>query len=161
MKLNTTWKDKFQKGVYITLIPAIIFDFIIWNIHGSLSKSVLLTPVVLIGVLYLLYRGNSSFKYDIDGEVLNFTTENPVFPGWPMFTTHFEFPKRKLLEYRVVEMPLKKMLFVSIKSKQGVVKRRVSISYLSENKLKALRTSLHKVVAQNKNKVKHERGAIS
>lgn len=160
MKLNSGKKGHFQKGVYIAFLIAIAFDLIIWNIEGSLSKIFFLGPVAFAILIFVIYRGNSIFKYDSEGEVLNFTSENGVFKGWRIFVTHFEFPKRKLLGYSVVRLPFKKFLRVKIKSKQGVVKRRINVTYLSANKLNALTTSLNKVVAQN-NKVKHERGANS
>ena len=133
----------------------IFFDLLLVNIEGSLgeiSKSFKFTPFILLIILFLIYRGLPAFKYDSDGEVLNFTASEPYF-SWmgKMTSKHFEFPKRKLKDFSLKSYPLRRVLSVTIDSKEGaMVKQKIMVSYLSAKEARDLKRSLNGVLEKNK-----------
>lgn len=152
MRLNTQISGKVLGFVYLLCIFAVLFDIIMLNIEGSWSSVTKLSPFALIVLLFIKYRGLPQFIYDSDGEVLNFTTRDPnlIFFG-TRFNHHVEFPKRKLLRYKILTWPLKRKLTLYVKSKEGGPKKiSISISYLRRSELRDLKKSLDRVVAHNR-----------
>lgn len=158
MRINSTRGSKMLQFIYVICIFVILFDILILNIDGSWGSFTKLSPVAVLVVLFIIYRGLPQFLYDSDGEVLNFTAREPNF-GFlgNRFVNHTEFPKRKLEGYRIRRLPFRRKLTVYIKSKDhGLKKRSMSISYLQPREVKDLKRSLDKVLANNRSK-KHGR----
>jgi hypothetical protein len=152
MRLNTQSSGRLLRFIYLLCLFALAFDIIMLNIEGSWSSITKLSPFALLIILFLIYRGLPQFIYDSDGEVLNFTAREPnlKFLG-KRFTEHTEFPKRKLLKYRISRWPFKRRLVLYIQSKEGGPKRvGISISYLTKSQLRDLKKSLDRVVATNR-----------
>lgn len=156
MRLNTSTSGKMLGFIYILCIFCLCFDILMLNIEGSWSSIVKLSPYALVVIVFIIYRGLPQFIYDSDGEVLNFTAREPNFSFLgKRFTTHTEFPKRKLLSYKVKSWPLKRKLYLYIKSKEGGPKKQsISISYLNKKDLRDLKRSLDRVVANNREQPK-------
>lgn len=151
MRLNTQSSGRVLRFIYLLCLFALIFDVVMLNIEGSWSSITKLSPFALFALLFIFYRGLPQFIYDSDGEVLNFTAREPnlEFIG-KRFVDHSEFPKRKLLKYKVKAWPFKRKLLLYIKSKEGSPKKTsISISYLSRSELRDLKRSLDRVVANN------------
>ncbi len=152
MRLNTQTSGKVLRFIYLLCLFALIFDVVMLNIEGSWSSITKMSPFALFVILFIIYRGLPQFIYDSDGEVLNFTAREPNFSFLgKRFVRHMEFPKRKLLRYRVTVWPFKRQLILYIKSKEGSPKRStLSISYLRRKELRDLKRSLDRVVANNR-----------
>lgn len=154
MRMNSSKAGKILMFVYILCILIFLFDLIILNIEGSFRSLSGVSPIALAVLLFIVYRGLPQFLYDSDGEVLNFTAQEPNlgFMG-KSFVRHFEFPKRKLHNYKILRYPLKRKLVVYISSKKDNVKKQsMSISYLSSRQVRDLRRSLDKVLVTNRKK---------
>lgn len=93
---------------------------------------------------FLIYRGPVHFKYDTDGDVMNLKVKDSFlfFLGrWA--NKSYEFPKRKLLEWKLLRLPFFRMLTIVIESKGGEPKvRRMAISYLNDREMNRLKMSL-------------------
>ncbi len=152
MRLNTQSSGRVLRFIYLLCLFTLAFDVIMLNIEGSWSSITKLSPFAFLIIIFLIYRGLPQFIYDSDGEVLNFTAQEPnlKFLG-KRFNEHTEFPKRKLLKYRVSVWPFKRRLILYIQSKEGGPKRvGISISYLTRTQLRDLKRSLDRVVATNR-----------
>lgn len=152
MRLNSTSPGKVLKFVYLLCLFAVMFDLLMLNMDGTLSTFTNLSPFTLILLLFIIYRGLPQFTYDSDGEVLNITSKEPnlAFLG-NRFVNHVEFPKRKLMDYRITSLPFRRKLILYIKSKEKRYKKRsFSISYLRRSEVKDLKRSLERVMANNR-----------
>ena len=114
---------------------------------GNESILFVLLPVVLL-ILFLV-RGRQIFEYDSDGEAVNFKNRNII----PFLSKEIrdEFPKYKILSYEVVNAIVFKKLYIKIKSrKEHIALLKYDISYLTDKEIKDLKTSLRKIIHQNK-----------
>ena len=114
---------------------------------GNESVLFVLLPVLLL-ILFLM-RGRQIFEYDSDGEAVNFKNRNII----PFLSKEIrdEFPKYKILSYEVVNAIVFKKLYIKIKSKkEHIAVLKYDISYLTDKEIKDLKTSLRKIIHQNK-----------
>lgn len=153
MRLKSGRSAKWLKLLYLLAILSLVFDLIIINIDGSLSAVSKVSPIAVVILVFLWHKGPSEFLYDSDGEVLNLTSRDPnlIWISRKLFTTHSEFPKRKLASYKVNRILFRRTLVIRIKSKNGSFKKeKFAISFLSRSELTDLKKSLHTVVQNNK-----------
>lgn len=160
MRINSNRGYKFLNLIYILCAFSIVFDFLILNIDGSWRGVYKTSPYAIGILLFLIYRGLPVFSYDSDGEVLNFTAKEPNLNVLGrLAVTHFEFPKRKLYSFRIMNYPFRRVLVVKIASKSGAHKKQIiAISYLKRRDIKDLRRSLNGVLARNKERGINENG---
>lgn len=151
MRINSDRSRRILGFIYVICFFSLVFDIILLQADGSWGDTMKISPLAGVFFLFIIYRGLPVFNYDSDGEVLNFTASEPnlnFLGSW--FYTHFEFPKRKLVRYRINSYPFRRVLSVVIDSREGYHKKqKIPISYLNKRELKDLRKSLNKVVLQN------------
>ncbi len=151
---NENRKIYFQlvNTVFIISLMLIAFGFFIS--YGKLKSNLVISAVVLIA-LYIVHkwRGYPFFLYDSDGETLNFMNKDfHMFFGDPRVIKKAEFPKRKLLGYKVVNYVLKKKLVLIVKSKRTEsekTRQTFDVTYLRNSEIKDLKRSLDKVRSNN------------
>ncbi|WP_128152478.1 hypothetical protein [Apibacter raozihei] len=109
--------------------------------------------VSFILLIYLSYLGCSFFRYDSGGETLILQNQKALPFSFLVKETQSDFPKRKLVNYKVVNKFLfKRKLEIYITSKRvssGMTKISFDISYLSSKEVKNLKISLDKVMKEN------------
>lgn len=123
------------------------FEMYRLKILGYEEYLLLIIPAALLLIFFL--RGRQVFEYDSDGEALNFKNRgiSPIFGK----SVSDEFPKYKLLKYEVVNAIILKRLYITISSKKShSITLKYDISYLTDKEIKDLKSSLNKVVKQNK-----------
>ncbi len=153
MRINSGKGAKVLLFFYLICILSLLFDFVILNVDGSLSGLTKISPIAMVILAFIWYRGLPEFKYDSDGEVLNFTTQDPnlIKISNRLFYQHSEFPKRKLRSFSINTLPFRRTLTIAVNSKDGGAKKeKFSVSYLSRKERKDLVHSLNKVMATNK-----------
>ncbi|KAB2814850.1 hypothetical protein [Phaeocystidibacter luteus] len=152
MRLNTIKRYTYYRYIYLILILAVGFDILLINIDGSIgNQTPVITILVLAIALVLIYRGNPVFRYDSDGEVLILDSKEPILGGFLRSNKLYEFPKRKLIGFRIIRWPLRKVLILKIKSKEAKYKTlRVVISSLKSSEVRDLGRSLDSVAKANK-----------
>lgn len=152
MRLNNKSRYTYFKALYLFLAFGLIFDLVIMNIEGSLGSMTHLWPAALVVIIFLIWRGLPVLEYDSDGEVFIFTAQEPFLrPLGRAFFRHTEFPKRKLRGYRIKAYPFRRVISVSIASKEGYTKKvSIPISYLTKNEVRDLERSMNGVLKKNK-----------
>ncbi|NVK27167.1 MAG: hypothetical protein HWE14_03930 [Flavobacteriia bacterium] len=152
MRLNTIKRYTYYRYVYLIMLLAVGFDILLNNIEGSIGSQVPIITILVLGItLIIIYRGNPVFRYDSDGEVLILDSKEPILGRILRSNKLYEFPKRKLIGYRIVRWPLRKVLILKIKSKETKYKTlRVVISSLSSSEVRDLGRSLDSVAKANK-----------
>ncbi|MCR9153502.1 MAG: hypothetical protein ACPGVV_08440 [Croceimicrobium sp.] len=146
MKINANPNGKINGVILTFALVAILVNFILSFFQGSYTDNWWLGAGGILAIVYLLFRGPSEFKYDSEGEVLNFTSKDLIWGKLiKSFNKHYEFPKRRLHDFKLGGGFLRKRLFIYIKSRSGTIKERsILISYLSRNQKKTLINSLKK-----------------
>lgn len=133
----------------ITLVgvAAYVLERYKFDLLGYESVFFIIVPVFFW--IWFYKAGRQIFEYDSDGEALNFKNRNVItFLGK---SASDEFPKYKLIKYEVVNMLFFKHLYVTISSKKNnAVTLKYDISYLRKKEIKDLKTSLNKVVKENR-----------
>lgn len=146
MKINVDPYGKINSVILTFGIMAILANVVLSFFQGSYTDNWWLSLAGALTILYLIYRGPSEFRYDSEGEVLNFTTNDKIWAKLLRnFNRHYEFPKRRLHGFKIKRGLLRRRLIIQIKSRSGTIKERsMMISYLSPSQSRALYNSLSK-----------------
>ncbi|MGM5629610.1 hypothetical protein O2K51_01810 [Apibacter raozihei] len=155
MKLQT--KQTKSKITIVNIILLIIFFtsffFSYMDIQVMEKNDEIICFVSFILLIYLSYLGCSFFRYDSGGETLILQNQKALPFSFLVKETQSDFPKRKLVNYKVVNKFLfKRKLEIYITSKRvssGMTKISFDISYLSSKEVKNLKISLDKVMKEN------------
>jgi hypothetical protein len=115
----------------------ILIDLLVSGLDGTITEYFQshLLSIGSLGVVVLLFLlGKPYSEYDSDGEVLIFKSR--YFLGekiFPSLTKTAEFPKRKLIDYKIRGIG-RRTVTIKIKSKKGVTVRHFNITFLSRSK---------------------------
>lgn len=152
MKINANKHVKVNQFILATGFIAIVANIGLSSFQGTVTDGWYLGAGGGLLILYLIYRGPSEFRYDSEGEVLNFTSDDPIWSKvFRDFNKHYEFPKRRLHGYKVKRGLFRRRLVIYIKSRSGGIKERsLLISYLSKAQTKTLINSLRKYSQKTK-----------
>lgn len=153
MKINSKPYAKVYPIVLTFALVAIVANLVLSFFQGSLTDNWYLGTFGILLLLIMVYRGPSEFKYDSEGEVLNFTSADPIWGKLlKNYNKHYEFPKRRLSGYKVKRGLFRKRLFIYIKSRSGGIKERsMLISHLNSSQHSSLVNSLKKYSHKGKN----------
>lgn len=146
MKINDRTQSKLNSVLFALGLLAIFIYFALSLLKGAQFELWWFGASGLFLLIYLIYRGPVHFMYDSEGEVMNLITSDPIWsPLIRSFNKRYEFPKRKLYRYEIVNWPLRRRLIIYISSKHGGYKKRsVLISYVKGSDLSKLKNSLAK-----------------
>lgn len=152
MKFSNEKKIGFYKNAYVFLFICLMA---LWSLNYLIdtqlsSSSFLLATVVLIIAFLYWYQKAKYFEYDSTGLGLVLISRGILVSDYTNYREQrIEIPKTKLHKFKVRKNPISKKLCLYIKSTNGIKKTSVDITLLSNNRIKALEASLHKVIEQN------------
>lgn len=136
-------------GMGVVFILCDIFKLKILKWEGYLLLSILIFSIVV-----LLKSNRQIFEYDSDGETLTIHNRS-VIPFISKDLKH-EFPKYKLIEYKLIDGSLFRTLHLIISSrKRDAVTLRYDISYISKKETQDLQSSLKKILKRNQENQHH------
>lgn len=157
MKINNNTKiTPYIYTVYILIGILFVLFLITKFLPIRLFQKHPMYVLPIIGIILLIiirYRGAPIFEYDSEGEAINFKNYNIALPFLYPSNKSSEFPKRKLVSYKIKSNLLKKVLEITIRSKKsstGYSKLKYSISYLSGKEVRGIKKSLDKILIENK-----------
>ena len=131
-------------------ICAFLLERYRFDVLGAESFLLIIIPVLIL-IVYLL-AGKQIFEYESDGEAVNFKNRS-IIPFVEKKVSD-EFPKYKVIDYDVVNVPLFKRLYVTISSKKShTTILKYEISYLTKQEIYDLKRSLSKIIKNNKERV--------
>lgn len=123
------------------------YDDVPFN-YSSLIPNVI---ALLVGI-YIFIVGKT-FEFDSDGETINFKSNGVLVSQFMHYREQrTEVPKSKLKDFRVENYFFYKRLHIFIHSRnsKGYRHYKYNITFLTGKKIKALKTSLAKVLEKNK-----------
>lgn len=139
---------------YLVLIVLVLFlymyNYLILNKVLITTKVVLLLSVLYIIIFIYWYKISKYIEFDSTGSGLVLITKGILLSDYANHREHrIEIPKEKLKGFEITDYFFYKKVVLKIKSKKKTRKVAVNISFLSQNKTKALQLSLDKIVREN------------
>ncbi len=159
MRFKNTTETKLVPSVYMIIVAAFITNiFVNIELMGSETESAMtlshfLPNIVLLLFGFYFHRIAQLFDFDSDGETLNFKNNGVVFSKFMEYRViRAEFPKSKLLRFKVRDFGIYSILiiYISSRSKRGSRKYRFNITFLANKKKRGMIESLKKVLEKNK-----------
>ena len=156
MRINNSKVKNIVFTAYLLLFFAVILGMIVFRLFHEWINNTTLEYIlffVCFGVLFLiLHEVARYFEYDSDGHVLVVINKGMILSDYFNYREKkAEFPKRKLLYYKLNNYIIYKSLNLYIKSGEHHQKRlKFNVTLVSNRKLKFLKMSLNKVLKQNK-----------
>ena len=156
MRINNQKSKKFVLSLYFVFAVIFVFASISFDLIRNLTGVAKYKYMVLFGVLILTlvfaHSVSKYFEYDSDGNVLVIMNKGMLLSEFFNYRENrAEFPKSKLLYYKLNNYGFYKSLNIYIKSNDNRQKRlKFNVTLVSNKKLKYLKQSLDKVVKRNK-----------
>lgn len=156
MKIDNSKTRSIILTAYFILLFAGVISMLVFGLfHRWINNTFLEYSVILVffAVLFLiLHKVAKYFEYDSDGDALVVINRGMIISEFFNYREKkAEFPKTKLLYYKLNNYIIYKSLNLYIKSGENRQKRlKFNVTLLNRKKLKFLRMSLNKVVKQNK-----------
>lgn len=151
MLISNKKLNKTLRWTILVLAALSIADFIVARISHPISELFwgYLIGVFLLSaaVLYLLF-GKPYFKLSIENDLLNFKT-GIITNKW--LAENVKINKNNIVDFTIKRRFLKKILVVSVLGPNGIMKKNIGISYLSNNKIAQLENTLQEIVKEEEN----------
>ncbi len=156
MRINNAKVKNTILTAYFLLLFAAILNMLVFGLFRSWIKNSNLEWGLIIGffviVFVVLYSIAKYFEYDSDGDVLVIINKGLIVSEFVNYREKIaEFPKKKLLYYKLKDYGIYKSLNLYIRSGENRQKRiKFNVTLVPKRKLRYLKMSLDKVVKQNK-----------
>ena len=165
MRINNKRIIPLIETYYTVLFVGLFITVLLIIIPVSAVNHIISPYFLFVGFAALIFVfnkfGHQHFEYNSDGEVLNIKTQDPFWVRYfPNSKNMVDFPKQKLLRYKVKNMIFKKTLELYVTSKRtsnGMAKLKFNLTYLKNSEIADLKRSLSKVVKHNQeNQIEEE-----
>ena len=156
MRINNAKIKNTILTAYFLLLFAAILNMLVFGLFRSWIKNTNLEWGLIIGffviVFVVLYSIAKYFEYDSDGDVLVIINKGLIVSEFVNYREKIaEFPKKKLIYYKLKDYGIYKSLNLYIRSGENRQKRiKFNVTLVPKRKLRYLKMSLDKVVKQNK-----------
>ena len=156
MRINNAKIKNTILTAYFLLLFAAILNMLVFGLFRSWIKNTNLEWGLIIAffviVFVVLYSIAKYFEYDSDGDVLVIINRGLIVSEFVNYREKIvEFPKKKLLYYKLKDYGIYKSLNLYIRSGENRQKRiKFNVTLVPKRKLRYLKMSLDKVVKQNK-----------
>ena len=158
MRLNNIKAKQTVISIYFVFIVLLFFSSFSFSYISGLIRNSKLKYAVLFGVLiasfFIIHKIAKYFEYDSDGNVLVVLNKGLLLSEFFNYRENrAEFPKHRLLYYKINNYGIYKTLNLYISSGENKHKRiKFNITMVKNKKIKYLKQSLDKVVKKNKEK---------
>lgn len=158
MRINNSKIKNTIITAYFLLLVAVILNMIVFGLFRNWISNSTLEWVLIIGffvvVLLVLHSVAKYFEYDSDGDVLVIINKGLIVSEFINYREKIvEFPKSKLIYYKLKDYGIYKSLNLYIRSGDYRQKRiKFNVTLVPNRKLRYLKMSLDKIVKNNKRK---------
>lgn len=156
MRINNAKVKKTILTAYFLLLLAVILNMLVFGLFRNWISNTNLEWGLIIGFFVVVFVALHSvakyFEYDSDGDVLVIINRGMVVSEIVNYREKIvEFPKRKLIYYKLKDYGIYKSLNLYIRSGDHHQKRiKFNVTLVPKRKLRFMKMSLDKVVKQNK-----------
>ncbi len=158
MRINNSKIKNTILSAYFLLVFAVIINMIVFGLFKDWMSNTTLEWILIIGffivLLIALHSVAKYFEYDSDGDVLVIINRGLIVSEIFNYREKIvEFPKEKLLYYKLKDYGIYKSLNLYIRSGEHLQKRiKFNVTLVPKRKLRYLKMSLDKIVRNNKSK---------
>lgn len=157
MRINNKRINTYVEAVYILLILGLFCSILLLFIPIppiiKIAPAYIYILVFILAIMGFKNLGPHHVEYSSDGEVLNIKTQDPFFAKYfRQQKSLVDFPKSKLVDYKISGNILHRKLELYLKSKRtnnGIKKLSFNITFLSKNERQDLHRSLKKIIRNN------------
>lgn len=156
MRINNSKIKNTILTAYFLLLVAVILNMVLFGLFrdwiGNTTLQWLLIICFFVVVFIALHSIAKYFEYDSDGDVLVLINRGMVIADFFNYREKIvEFPKNKLLYYKLKDYRIYKSLNLYVRSGEYRQKRiKFNVTLVPNRKLKYLKMSLDKIVKNNK-----------
>ena len=156
MRINNAKVKKTILTAYFLLLLAVILNMLVFGLFRNWINNTNLEWGLIIGFFVVVFVALHSiakyFEYDSDGDVLVIVNRGMIVSEFINYREKIvEFPKRKLLYYKLKDYGIYKSLNLYLRSGDHRQKRiKFNVTLVPKRKLRYMKMSLDKVVKQNK-----------
>jgi hypothetical protein len=156
MRINNAKIKNTILTAYFLLIFAVILNTLVFRLFGDWIHNTKLELGLIIAffiiVFIALHYISKYFEYDSDGDILVIINRGLIVSELINYREKIvEFPKRKLLYYKLKDYGIYKSLNLYIRSGENRQKRiKFNVTLVPKRKLRYLKMSLDKIVKHNK-----------
>lgn len=167
MRINNKRIIPFIDAIYALLFLALVAATTLILIPIGIIVNIISPYLLIVAIISLLviiyFLGHQHVEYDSDGEVINIRTKDVFWSKYfPKKKIIMDFPKNKLVSFRVNQTLFKKTLEMIVTSKRtshGITKLKFNITYLTRSETNDLKRSLNKIIKNNKELAIHRQEA--
>ncbi len=159
MRFKNTSETRMVPSIYMILVAAFVTNLFV-NVElmntdpeNPVRLSNFYPNLILLAFGIYFHRIGQLFDFDSDGETLNFKNNGLFFSKFMEYRVkRAEFPKTKLLDFKVSDYGIYSTLkiYITSRRKKGPRSYRFNITFLSGKKKKGMIDSLNKVLEKNK-----------
>jgi len=156
MRINNSKIKNTILTAYFLLLIAVILNMVIFGLFRDWINNTTLEWILIVGFFVVVFIALHSiakyFEYDSDGDVLVLINRGMIIAELFNYREKtVEFPKNKLLYYKLKDYGIYKSLNLYIRSGEHHQKRiKFNVTLMPNRKLKYLKMSLDKVLKNNK-----------
>lgn len=147
---NRNVKNTIISIYFLLLVTAILLATVFKSIDVFPTSSLYVFVGLIVVIIYVHFIARY-FEYDSDGPKIVITNKGLILTEFINYRQNkIEFDKHKLVNYKIHNYLVYRILVVSIKSSNGkVAKEYFNITLLKRKKLKYVRQSLKRIVKEN------------
>lgn len=156
MRINNSKIKNTILTAYFLLLIAVILNMVVFGLFrdwiNSSTLQWILVVVFFVGLFVALHSIAKYFEYDSDGDILVIINRGMIVSEFINYREKIvEFPKTKLLYYKLMDYRIYKSLNLYVRSGEHHQKRiKFNVTLVPNRKLRYLKMSLDKIVKNNK-----------
>lgn len=156
MRINNSKIKNIVVSVYFIILLVVVVSMIVFRLFREWIQSTTLEfglYFVLLLIIFIFFHWLAKyFEYDSEGKVLVLINRGLVISDYFKYgEKKVEFPKTKLLYYKLNNYIIYKCLNLYVRSGEKHQKRiKFNVSFVSNKKLKYMKMSLNKILKENK-----------
>lgn len=154
MRLTNHKSVKIIPGFYYF---SVVFFFLIIFLHyqfdGTMFSSDKYYYGTLAGIVLLqfyVYFGGKYFEYDSEGAILSIVNKGVILSEYLNYRGNvIEIKREQLYKYKYYNFLIYKRMVIYAKGRNGVFKKHVNLTFVSNKKIRYVKHSLSKIIKEN------------
>ncbi len=151
MLISNKKLNKTLRWTLLVLAALSIADLVVARISHPISElfwGYLFGVFVISAAMLYWLLGKPYFKLSVENDLLNFKT-GIITNKW--LADNVQINKQNLVDFKIKRRLFKKILVVSVLSPNGIIKKHIGISYLSNQKIEQLENTLKELLQEEEN----------
>ncbi len=154
MRLTNYKSVKIIPGFYYF---SVVFFFLIIFLHYQFDGTMFSSDKYYYGTLggivllqFYIYFGGKYFEYDSEGAILSIVNKGVILSEYLNYRGNvIEIKREQLYKYKYYNFLIYKRMVIYAKGRNGVFKKHVNLTFVSNKKISYVKHSLSKIIKEN------------